>query len=51
MATLAGLDEALPDFLDEDMITIAETARHKLAMLNEQDYVETSFILADGTGE
>ena len=39
------------DYMDEDMITIAETAIHKLAMLNEQDYEGISFISADETDE
>jgi len=39
------------DYMDEDMITIAEMAIHKLAMLNEQDYEDISFIPADETDE
>ena len=50
-ATLVGLDEALTNLLDEDMINIAETARHKLAMLNDLDYTDISFIPADETDE
>jgi len=39
------------DHMDEDMITIAETAVHKLVMINEKDYSDISFIPADETDE
>jgi len=39
------------DYMDKDMIIIAETAIHKLAMINEQDYTDISFIPADETDE
>jgi len=48
--TIMQIAEALPH-MDEDMITIAKTASHKLAMLNEQDYEDISFIPADETDE
>ena len=46
-ATIAGIDEALPDFLDEDIITIAESASRKLSALTEPEFSALSFSLTD----
>jgi len=48
-ATLAGLDEALTDLLDEDIITIAESASRKLSALTEPDFSVLTFVPADET--
>ena len=48
-ATLAGLDEALTDLLDEDIITIAESASRKLAALTEPEFSALIFAPADET--
>ena len=49
--TLNNIAEALPDIYDEDIITIAESASRKLAMLKDTEYAESSFIPADDTEE
>jgi len=48
-ATLAGLDEALTDLLDEDIITIAESASRKLSALTEPEFSALIFAPADET--
>jgi len=48
--TIMQIAEALP-YMDEDMIAIAEGASRKLAMLDEQEYAENSFVPADETDE
>ena len=48
--TIMQLAEAIP-YMDEDMITIAESASQKLAGLEEEEYAESSFIPADETEE
>jgi len=48
-ATIAGIDEALPDFLDEDIITIAESASRKLSALTEPEFSALIFAPADET--
>jgi hypothetical protein len=45
--TLARIDTALPDLEDEDIITIAEGAARKLAMLTEPEFSALSFTPAD----
>ena len=50
-ATLAGIDEALPDILDEDIVTIAESASRKLAALTEPDFAALSFTPDDDIDE
>jgi len=42
-ATLTGIDEALPDMYDEDIISIAESASRKLSALTEEDFSALSF--------
>jgi len=42
-ATLTGIDEALPDMYDEDIISIAESASRKLSALTEKDFSALSF--------
>ena len=49
--TLNNIAEALPDIYDKDIISIAESASRKLAMLEDTEYVESSFIPADDTEE
>jgi len=46
-ATLAGIDEALSDIYDEDIITIAESTSRKLSALTEPEFSALSFPLAD----
>ena len=46
-ATLAMIDEALPDIYDEDIISIAESASRKLAGLTEPEFAALFFIPAD----
>ena len=48
--TIMQIAAALPD-MDDEMITIAEGAIRKLAMLDEQEYAEHSFTPADETDE
>ena len=48
-ATLAMIDEALPDIYDEDIISIAESASRKLSMLTEPEFAALFFIPADET--
>jgi hypothetical protein len=48
-ATLATIDEALPDIYDEDIISIAESASCKLAGLTEPEFTALFFIPADET--
>ena len=47
-ATLARIAAALPD-MDEEFLTIAQSASRKLAALEEQEYAETAFIPTDET--
>jgi hypothetical protein len=49
--TIDNIADALPQIYDEDIITIAESASHKLATLEEQEFAESSFIPADETEE
>ena len=49
--TLNNIAEALPDIYDEDIISIAESASRKLAMLEDTEYAESYFIPADDTDE
>ena len=46
-ATLAAIDEAMPEIYDEEIITIAESASRKLSALTELEFFEFSFLLAD----
>ena len=48
-ATIANIDEAMPDILDEDIVTIAESASRKLAALTEPEYAALIFVPADET--
>jgi len=48
-ATIAAIDEAMPDILDEDIISIAENASRKLAALSEQEYSALVFEPTDET--
>ena len=48
-ATIAGIDEALTDLLDEDIITIAESASRKLFTLTEPEFSTIIFTPADET--
>jgi len=48
-ATLAGIDEAITDSLDEDIITIAESASRKLSTLSEPEFAAIIFTPADET--
>ena len=46
--TLAGIADASP-YMDEDILTIAESAAWKLTALTERDFAELSFAPADET--
>jgi len=46
-ATLARIAAELPDFEDEDIITVAESAHRKLSALTEPEFAALSFIPAD----
>ena len=46
-ATLARIAAELPDFEDEDIITIAESAHNKLSALTEPEFAALSFVPAD----
>ena len=48
-ATIENIDEAMPDILDEDIISIAESASRKLAALTEPEFAALTFVLADET--
>ena len=48
-ATLAAIDEALPDIYDEDIVSIAESAGRKLPLLTEPEFAALFFIPADET--
>jgi len=48
-ATIANIDEAMPDILDEDIISIAESASRKLAALSDSDFAALVFELTDET--
>jgi len=48
-ATIAAIDEAMPDILDEDIISIAESASRKLAALTEPEFAALIFEPADET--
>ena len=48
-ATLAAIDEALADLLDEDILTIAESASRKLSILTEPEFSALTFTPADET--
>jgi len=48
-ATITAIDEAMPDILDEDIISIAESASRKLAALSEPEYAALTFTPADDT--
>ena len=48
-ATIAAIDEAMPDILDEDIISIAESASRKLAALSELEFSALIFAPADDT--
>ena len=45
--TIARIDDALPDLLDEDILTIAESAVRKLSALTEPEFAALSFAPAD----
>jgi len=45
-ATLTRIAEASP-YMDEDILTIAESAAWKLTALTERDFTELSFVPAD----
>jgi len=45
--TIARIEDALPELLDEDIITIAESASRKLSALTEPEFAALSFIPAD----
>ena len=49
--TLNNITGAMPDIYDEDIISIAESASRKLAMLEDTEYAESSFIPVDDTEE
>lgn len=44
-ATLAAIEDAQADILDEDIITIAESAARKLSALSEAEFSEMHFAL------
>ena len=46
-ATIAALDEIITNLLDEDMLTIAESAGRKLSTLTEPEFSALSFSLVD----
>jgi len=46
-ATIAVIDEAIPELLDEDILSIAESASRKLSALTEPEFSELSFSLTD----
>ena len=48
-ATIENIDEAMPDILDEDIISIAESASRKLAALSEPEYAALVFTPTDET--
>jgi len=48
-ATLAGIDEIITDSLDEDIITIAESAIRKLSTLSKPEFAALIFTSADET--
>jgi len=48
-ATIENIDEAMPDILDEDIVTIAESASRKLAALTEPEFSALAFVPADET--
>jgi len=48
-ATIAAIDEVMPDILDEDIISIAESASRKLAALTEPEYSALVFEPTDET--
>jgi hypothetical protein len=48
-ATIAAIDEAMPDIYDEDIISIAESASRKLAALSEPEFAALTFEPADDT--
>ena len=48
-ATLAAIDEALTELLDEDIITITESANRKLSTLSEPEFSALIFTPADET--
>ena len=47
--TIGNIADALPDIYDEDIITIAESAIHKLTSLVDAEYAKIPFITADET--
>jgi 3-hydroxy-3-methylglutaryl CoA synthase len=48
--TIMQIAEAVPH-MDDDMITIAEGAIRKLAMMDEQEHANNAFVPADDTDE
>ena len=46
-ATIATLDEIIMTLLNEDILTIAESAGRKLSTLTELEFSELSFSLVD----
>ena len=48
-ATVERIIAACDDILDEDIITIAETASYKLAALSDSEFAALSFIPVDET--
>ena len=48
-ATLENINAAFSDMNDEDIITIAESASRKLAVLTEPEYSALTFTPADET--
>jgi len=48
--TITAITDAI-SYMDDDMITIAESAIYKLSRLNEQEYADTTFTPTDETEE
>jgi len=48
--TIMQIAEAI-QHMDDDMITVAEGAIRKLAMMDEQEYADNAFVPADETDE
>jgi len=48
--TIMQIAEAVP-YMDDDMITVAEGAIRKLAMMDDQEYTGNAFVPADEADE
>jgi len=48
-ATITAIDETMPDILDEDIISIAESASRKLSALSDSDFTALVFEPTDKT--